>query len=426
MGDLMKILVIGSSAKEHAIIWKLYQGETVEEVFCAPGNFGTSKFATNVDIRPYEVKKLINFVKTNQIDLTIASSKIALDSSIVEAFHRENLVIFGPTKNAMRPIMTRSFAKKFFHKYKISTPKFAVFEKEGQAIDYIRNEKYPLLVKLDTPTPDINVFHAETFTQAKAYIEKAFINLNKRVVIEEFVEGKEIVLPIITDGYNAIPLPSCVLHRRLLEGDGGSYTNGIGAYAMAPIDSELENLIANTIVFPTIDGLANEKMPYSGILTFRMKLNNKGAIGLVELDSDLGNIETQTILPLIKEDMARVYYSCAIGALGNDYKTIEFENQSSASIMFTQSPYPAEFTKGNVIEIEEDIDEDLLIFYNKVRENNYFEKVVDGGQVLSLTATASTLSLALDKMYTAVDCIQFDGKRFRNDVGQHGVIENIK
>ena len=422
----MRILVIGSSAKEHAIVWKLYEGETVEEVFCAPGNFGTSKLATNVDIRPYEVKKLVDFAKANQIDLTIASSKIALDSNIVEAFHRENLVIFGPTKNAMRPVMNRSFAKKFFHKYKISTPKFAVFEKEGQAIDYARAEKYPLLIKLDTPTPDINVFHAETFTQAKAYIEKAFINLNKRVIIEEFVEGKEIVLPIITDGYNAIPLPSCILHRRMLEGDGGAYTNGIGAYAMAPVDLELENIIANTIVFPTIDGMANEKMPYSGILTFRMKLNNKGAIGLVEIDSDLGNIETQTILPLIKEDMARVYYSCAIGALGDDYKTIEFENQSSASIMFNQNPYPAEFTKGNVIEIEEEIDEDLLIFYNKVQENNYFEKVVDGGQVLSLTATASTLSLALDKMYTAVDYIQFEGKRFRHDVGQHGLIGNIK
>ena len=300
----MKILVIGSSAKEHAIIWKLYQGETVEEVFCAPGNLGTSKLATNVEIRPYEVKKLIDFAKANQIDLTIASSKIALDSNIVEAFHRENLVIFGPTKNAMKVIMNRSFAKKFFHKYKISTPKFAVFEKEGQAIDYARAEKYPLLIKLDTPTPDINVFHAQTFTQAKAYIEKAFANLNKKIIIEEFVEGKEIVLPIITDGYNAIPLPSCVLQRRMLEGDGGSYTNGLGAYATAPIDSELENLIANTIVFPTIDGLANDKMPFFGIITFRMKLDDKGNIGLIELDSDIGNIETQTILPLIKEDMA--------------------------------------------------------------------------------------------------------------------------
>lgn len=422
----MKILVIGSSAKEHAIIWKLYQGETVEEVFCAPGNFGTSKLATNVDIRPYEVKKLIDFVKSNKIELTIASSKIALDSNIVEAFHRENLVIFGPSKNAMRVIMNRSFAKKFFHKYKISTPKFAVFEKEGQAIDYARAEKYPLLIKLDTPTPDINIFHAQTFTQAKAYIEKTFANLNKKVVIEEFVEGKEIVLPIITDGYNAIPLPSCILQRRMLEGDGGAYTNGIGAYATAPIDSELENIIANTIVFPTIDGLANDKMPFFGILTFRMKLDNKGNIGLVELDSDIGNIETQTILPLIKEDMARVYYSCAVGALGDDYKSIEFENQASASIMFTQSPYPAEFQKGNVIEIEDEIDEDLLIFYNKVKENNYFEKTVDGGQVLSLTATASTLSLALDKMYTAVDYVQFEGKKFRRDIGQHGLIGKMK
>ena len=420
----MRILVVGSSAKEHAIIWKLFQGETVEEVFCAPGNFGTEKIATNVDIRPYDVKKLIQFAKENQIDLTIASSKIALDADIVESFQREGLTIFGPSKNAMRTVMTRSFAKKFFHKYKIPTPKFGVFEKEGQAIDYARGAKFPLLIKLDTPTPDINTFYAETFPQAKNYIERAFANLNKRVIIEEFREGKEIVLPIITDGYNAIPLPSCVLFRRVLEGDGGAYTNGIGAYATAPIDSEMESFIANTIAFPTLDGLVADKMPFFGILTFRMKLYPNGNIELIEIDSDLGNIETQTILPLVKADLARVYYSCAIGALGDEYQSIEFEESSTASIMLTQSPYPADFEKGNVITVEDGLEdeEDILLFYNKVRQNEYFEKLVDGGQILSLTAIGSTLSLALDKLYDAANDVNFEGKRFRRDIGQSSLI----
>lgn len=419
----MRILVVGSSAKEHAIIWKLFQGETVEEVFCAPGNFGTEKLATNVDIRPYEIKKLVQFAKENQIDLTVASSKIALDSGIVESFQKEGLVIFGPSKSAMRPIMSRSFAKKFFHKYKISTPKFGVFEKEGQAIEYARGSKFPVLIKLDTPTPDINTFYAETFPQAKNYIERTFASLNKRVIIEEFKEGKEIVLPILTDGYNAIPLPSCVLYRRLLEGNGGAITNGIGAYATAPIDSDMESLIANTIVFPTLDGLTADKMPFYGILTFRMKLYPNGMLELVELDSDIGNIETQTILPLIKEDMTRIYYSCAIGALGDEYQNIEIEEVSSASIMLTQNPYPAEFEKGNVIEIEEGLEDDeVLIFYNKVLQNQYFEKIVDGGQVLSLTTTGATLSLAADKLYSAAEGVKFEGKRLRRDIGQSNFI----
>jgi phosphoribosylamine--glycine ligase len=423
----MRILVVGSSAKEHAIIWKLFQGETVEEVFCAPGNIGTSELATNVDIRPYEVQKLVKFAKENQINLTIASSKVALDSGIVDVFQRENLVIFGPNKNAMRPIMNRSFSKKFFHKYKIPTPKFGVFEKEGQAIDYARGSKFPILIKLDTSTPDINTFEAQTFTQAKAYIERVFANLNKKVIIEEKKDAKEITLPILTDGYNAIPLPSCVLHRRMLEGEGGTYTNGIGAYATAPIDAELESIIANTIVFPTLDGLSADKIPFFGILTFRMNLLSNGMIEVVELDSEIGNIETQTILPLIKEDMARVYYSCAIGALGDDYQSIEFENTASASAMLTQSPYPAEFQKGNVIEIEdEEFGDDMLLFINKVRKNEYFEKVVDGGQVMSITAIGSTLSLALDKLYTACDFVQFEGKNYRQDIGNRNLIGLIK
>ena len=416
----MRILVVGSSAKEHAIVWKLFQGETVEEVFCAPGNLGTQKLATNIDIRPYEIKKLLDFAKENQIELTIASSKIALDAGIVELFQKEGLVIFGPSKNAMRTVMSRSFAKKFFHKYKIPTPKFGVFEKEGQAIEYARGAKFPVLIKLDTPTPDINSFYAETFPQAKNYIERVFATLNKRVIIEEYKEGKEIVLPVLTDGYNAIPLPSCVLYRRILEGDGGAITNGIGAYATAPVDTEMESIIANTIVFPALDGLATDKMPFYGILTFKMKLYTNGQIELTELDSDIGNIETQTILPLIKEDMARVYYYCAIGTLNEEYQSIEFENISAASIMLTQGPYPADFEKGNAIEIEDGMeeDDDLLIFYNKVTQNRYLEKTVDGGQVLSLTALGSTLSSSVEKLYDAANAINFDGKKYRHDIGQ--------
>ncbi|MDD3419946.1 MAG: phosphoribosylamine--glycine ligase [Candidatus Gastranaerophilales bacterium] len=418
----MRILVVGSSAKEHAIIWKLFQGESVEEVFCAPGNIGTEELATNIDIRPYEIQKLLSFAKENQITLTIASSKVALDAGIVDAFQKEGLVIFGPTKNAMRPIMNRSFSKKFFHKYKIPTPKFGVFEKESQAVDYARSAKYPLLLKLDTSTPDINTFKAETFTQAKSYIERIFANLNKKVIIEEFKDGKEITLPVLTDGYNAVPLPSCVLYKKMLEGNGGTYTNGIGAYAMAPVDSEMESIIANTIVFPTIDGLSTDKMPYVGVLTFRMNLLKNGEILVTELDSEIGNIETQTVMPLIKEDLARVYYSCAIGALGDDYQHIEFEEAACASVMIMQAPYPAEFEKGNVIEIDEELDENLLIFYNKVKKNKYFEKIVDGGQVLSLSATGLTLSLAVQKLYSACDCIQFEGKKYRKDIGETNLI----
>lgn len=418
----MRILVVGSTAKEHAIIWKLYQGEVVEEVFCAPGNFGTEKLADSVDIRPYEVNKLAAFAKENKIDLTIATDKVALDAGIVNTFHKQSLTIFGPEKNSMRPIMQKSFAKKFFHKHKIPTTKFSVFDKEGQAIDFARSSKYPLLIKLNSPTPEINTFYCETFTQAKNTIEKAFANLNRRIIIEEYKEGKEISFPILTDGYNAVPMPAAVTYKPLLEGNGGPWTNGVGAYASADFTMEQEDFIAQNIVFPILDSLNADNMSYTGILNFRLKLLNNGDIQLLELDSDFNGVEAQTILPLIDEDMARVFYSAAIGALEDDYQNLKTTNEYCTSLMFVQSPYPGEFTKGNIIEVEEEIDDDLLVFYNKVKQNVYFEKLVDGAFVLSLSTTASSLSLATDKLYTAVDYIQFEGRKFRRDIAQVNLI----
>lgn len=418
----MRILVVGSTAKEHAIIWKLYQGEIVEEVFCAPGNFGTHQLAESVDIRPYEVNKLAEFAKENNITLTIATDKIALDSGIVNTFNKQNLNIFGPEKNAMRPIMQRSFAKKFFHKHKIPTAKFSVFDKEGQAIDYARESKFPILIKLNSATPEINTFYCETFKQAKNAIERAFANLNKRIIIEEYKEGKEISFPILTDGYNAVPMPTAVTYKTLLEGNGGSYTNGIGAYASADFSMKQEDFIAQNIVFPVLDGLNADNMSFSGILNFRLKLLNNGDIQLLELDSDFNGVEAQTILPIIDEDMAKVFYSTAIGALEDEYQSLKTTNEYCTSLMFYQAPYPGELTKGNVIEIEEEIDDDLLIFYNKVKQNKYFEKLVDGAFVLSLSTTGSSLSMASDKLYTAVDYINFEGKRFRKDVAQVNLI----
>lgn len=415
----MKILVIGKDAKEHAICMKLSQSEIAKEIFCIPGNIGTQEFATNVDIFENEIEKIVDFSIQNQIDFVIVSSKKALTLGLVDALQRYGIVVFGPNKNVMGIISSRSYQKKLFAKNKIFTPRFCVFEKETAAIDYARNAKYPILIKLDSDTSDINTYLAHTFTQAKKYIEYSFSDLNKKIIIEEALNAKEIVIPVLVDGAAALPLSATRLFRHTADGDGGAITTGMGAYA-TPIDKELEIYIADNIVFPFLDGLLINKTPYFGMLAFHLNILSDGRVFLEEVNSDLGNIMTQTVLSLLKEDFAKLCYDCATGCMGDLYQSIAQEPfLTSASLMLIKKPYPKEFEKGSIITIEENLDDDLQIFYNRVIKNIYFEKITDGGQVLSLTSIGATLTSAINKLYENIDYINFDGKNYRKDLGKN-------
>lgn len=422
----MKILVIGKDAKEHAICWKLTQSELPTEIFCLPGNIGTEKLGTNVPILEDEIDKIVEFSIENQIDLAIVSSKKALSKGVVDALQRARIVTFGPNKNVMAIINSRSQQKKLFSKNKIFTPRFCALEKETTAIDYARNSNYPILIKLDSDNADINTHLACTFPQAKKHIEYAFSDLNKKVIIEDFIQAKEIVLPVLIDGGAVLPLPAVRLFRHLADGDGGAITTGMASYA-TPIDKEIEAYIADNIVFPFLDALSMQKTPYFGLLAFHLKFLDDDTIFLEEVNSDLGNIMTQTILPLIKEDFAKLCYDCATGSMGDIYQNIQQEPfLTTTSLMLTKKPYPKDFEKGAVITIQEDLPEDVLIFYNRAIKNIYFETITDGGQILTMTAIGATLTSSINKLYENITSIDFEGKNYRKDIGKNFFKEIIQ
>lgn len=420
----MKVLIIGSSGVEHAIAKKISDDKTAEMIFVTPGNPGIEKVANCIDITESQIDDLVEFAKENMIDFTIATSKTALEAGIVNHFREEGLMIFGPDIEAQNITSKRSYAKKIAYKYKVPMSKFGVFEKENAALDFLKTAKFPVALKLESQLPSVNTYICETPKEVRELIEPIFENGNKKIILEEYSQGKDITLSIVTDGYNALPLPASVSYLDVLDCGGGQITNGVGAYAPAtPISYDMEGYIASNIVFPIIDALNNEKTPYTGILTFRLKLCNNGNIFLQDIDSTFANPDAQTILPLLQEDLLRIFYSAAIGALGDEYESFVTSDDYAATVMLLSGAWPFEFKKDFPIEIEEETDDDLLVFHNQTARNSYFEPITKGGRPISLTAIGSTLNIAREKLYSAIDFINFENKRYRKDIAQNKIIE---
>ena len=419
----MRVLIIGSSGVEYAIAKKIAENSSAEMIFVTPGNPGIEKIANCIDIAESNTDELLEFALENMIDFTIASSKTALEAGVVDKFRANNLLIFGPDLNSQKITSQRSYAKKICYKYKVPITKFGVFEKEAAAIEFLKTVKYPVAIKLDSQNSAVNTYICETPIFAQQMIEPILSNDNKKVIIEEYIEGKDITLSVITDGYNAVPLPASVSYLSAQDFGGGQITKGVGAYAPANIISyDMESFIASNIVFPIIDALNNEKSSYSGILTFRMKLTPHGEIYLSDIDSVLGNPDAQTILPLLEEDLLRIFYSTSIGALGDDYESFITNDKCATTAMLLSGAYPFDFKQNYPIEIEHEPDEDILITQNQTARNKYYETITKGGRPISVTAIGSTLNLAREKLYEAIDFINFENKRYRKDIAQNRII----
>lgn len=424
----MKILVIGSDAKTNALVWKLSQSERNNEICCAPGNPGIASICECVDIKEEEITELCEFALENEIEFTIVNSENAIANGIGNLFEENKLPIFAPTKNAAMISTSRGYGKKFMHKYRIPTPKFAVYDKENLAIDYARKAKYPIVVKNDSYLNKGSAVICQSFNQAKRAIEKCFANLTRNVVIENYVEGRQLTISVITDGYNAVPFPSCVQYKKSLDADGGLNTPGVGAYAPAEfVDYDLEAQIAKEIIFPAIDGLNNDKKTFLGILSADIVIDEKGKLHTIEFNCTLGDPEAQTILPLVEDDLLNVFYSTSSGALGDEYESLNINDLSAVSATLTSGFYPGIFKKGEVIEgIDSIDDDDLFVFQGDTLKNKYFEIVTNGGRPLSLTATASTLSRAHDKLYDSIDLISFKDMKYRKDIAKTQIADNNK
>lgn len=419
----MKVLVTGSGGKTHALIAKLAESERVSKIYSTFTNAAIEKIADFVDIRENDADKLYEFIKENGINLTIVDSLTAGMSGLTEKLREEGLTVFGPDKNSCKIQTGRGFAKKFMHKHKVPTPQFGVFDKETQALAYARSATYPQVVKFDSRVPGSGYVICNSFNEAKNVISFCLKNLYKPVVMENYVPGRMLSFQVITDGYDAVPLPTTYVYKKAEDGNFGANTDGMGAYSpLSYVDVEMQAKIAEKIFFPIIDGLNAEKMSYAGFLRATIVIDEKNNPQLLGINVVSGDCELQTTLPLLADDIFDIMMFTVNGALADSYEMFKIREDYSVCVSFVSDGYPQEYKKGFVIEgLDEIDDENTVIYHACTKKNVYNETLTDGGKVLSVVSTAATLGRARELAYEAVDLISFENMRYRKDIAAEKV-----
>jgi len=417
----MKILVVGSGGREHALVWKLHYSPIVKKIYAAPGNAGISKLAECVRIASEDLSGLANFAERNSIDLTVVGPELPLTLGIVDEFKKRNLRIFGPSKMAAMIEGSKVFAKEFMKKYHIPTASFKIFERPDEAINFVKSSDMPLVIKADGLAAGKGAFIIEDVNSGisavqKIMVEKIFKDAGNKVVIEDFLEGDEATILAFTDGKTILPMPSSQDHKKIYDGDRGPNTGGMGAYAPAPIvDNKMMKLIHDEILEPTIVGLEQEGRIFKGILYAGLILTERGP-KVMEFNCRFGDPETQVILPLLKSDLAEILMSIVEGDLS--FEEVDWKDEFAVCVILASAGYPSKYEKGKQIFglDKPDHAEDVLIFHAGTKQEGG-RLVTNGGRVLGVTAVDKNVEKAIRKAYDTVEKIRFEGVQFRRDIG---------
>ncbi len=418
----MKVLVIGSGGREHAIVWKLAQSRVVDKIYCVPGNAGIAEIAECLEVESRDFSNLLDFVKYEWIDLTVVGPEDPLAKGIVDLFQKEGRKIIGPTKAAAQLESSKVFAKEFMKRHKIPTAEYKVFTSYTHAEDYIRLKGTPIVVKADGLAAGKGVFVCKSYEEALDALklimkDKIFGPAGDKVVIEEYLEGVEASYLIFTDGKNILPMVTSKDHKRLLDNDEGPNTGGMGTYSPNPvITPELEKIILETIIKPTIKGLKQEGIVYKGILyAGLMIVDNKPYV--LEFNCRFGDPETQVILPRLETDLLDVFMGIANGKLNK--VAIKWKADASLCVILASQGYPGKYKKGFNIEGLEFLKnlKDVTIFHAGTKFDDKGKIVTNGGRVLGVTALGKDLKEARQKAYGAIEFIKFEGMHYRKDIG---------
>ncbi len=422
----MNILVIGSGGREHAIVWKLRQSPHVKVLSCAPGNAGIAQQARLVSLKPTDIQGLMRYVKENSVDLTVVGPEQPLVDGIVDEFERHGLKIFGPSKAASMLEGSKAFAKDFMARNDIPTARFRSFSASEvtEAEAFARELPVPVVVKADGLAAGKGVIICETHDAAvialrEMMLNKAFGSAGDKVVIEEYLEGEEASVFALTDGDRFATLASAQDHKRILDGDKGKNTGGMGAYANAPIvTDDLLNQIGAEIIGPTLNGMRESGTPYSGCLYCGLMITKSGP-KVIEYNCRFGDPETQVIVPLIEGDLAEILLSIAERRLNPS--NVKQHAASAVCVVMASRGYPDDYQIGKEIRGLERVkqEEGVVVFHAGTRSDG--EKVVtSGGRVLGVTAIGYEHDLrgSIDAAYRAVGSITFDGAYYRSDIGQ--------
>ncbi len=417
----MKVLVIGSGGREHALCWKISKSQRVRTIFCAPGNAGTAEIGENIDINPDEIDKLILFAKENEVDLTIVGPELPLVLGIVDKFQENDLRIFGVNKECAQLEGSKDFSKNFMKKYDIPTAKYKSFSNLEKALKGLKEFDYPLVIKADGLCAGKGVFICETEFEAKETLEEIlgneiFGDEGSKVIIEEFLDGEEIsLICLVTEG-KIIPMESVRDYKKIYEKDEGPNTGGVGAYSPSPeLDKDLNRKIERNILNNIKYGIENEEMNYRGILFIGLMIVD-GEPKVLEFNVRLGDPETQVLMPRLDAEIVDLFQKTIDGTI--NVVDLIWTEEPAMTVILTSEGYPGEFEKGFPIKGLDELDEDIIVFHNgtSVNDGNI---VTDGGRVLSITAMGENLEAAGEKIYSNIDKIKFDGKYYRKDIGEN-------
>jgi len=415
----MKVGIIGSGGREHAMCHSLSKSDKVEEIYCFPGNAGTTKIAKNIIMNLENFAKLKDFILLNKIDLVVIGPEKPLVNGIVDFLEKNKIKVFGPNQMAAQLEGSKIFTKNLCKKYKIPTAKFGVFTNKEKSITFIENSNYPLVIKADGLASGKGVYICEKKNEAKEAINEIFdgkFGEAKNLLIEEFLDGEEMSYFIISDGKIIKNFGTAQDHKRVLEGDQGKNTGGMGAYSPSRlIDNELEKKILNKIILPTIKGLKDLGISYKGFLYAGLMIINKEPY-LIEYNVRMGDPECQTILPKLDCDFLDILISCCDGTL-NDTK-INWHNKKSLCVVLCSKGYPDEFEKNipikNLNKISSNDDEYCYHAGTKIIKN---EVCSVGGRVLNFVCLSNNYSESRKKIFKTISLLNWDNGFFRKDIG---------
>jgi len=421
----MKVLVIGSGGREHAIAWQCAQFDEVEHVFVAPGNAGTALESkiSNIGVESENIYELISFAKEEMIDITIVGPEAPLVLGIVDQFKDEGLAIFGPSKLAAQLEGSKAFCKDFLERNNIPTAYYKVFTEAKSAIEYVKEQGTPIVIKADGLAAGKGVIIATSLEVATNAINdmlegNRFGEAGSRVVIEEFLVGEEASFIVMVDGKNILPMATSQDHKARDNGDMGPNTGGMGAYSPAPVVSDLvyENAMEK-VIRPTVDAMKNEGMPYTGFLYAGLMIGQNGDVKVLEYNCRFGDPETQPIMMRLQSNLANL---CLLGARGSLADvTAEWDSRSSLGVVMAAKGYPNSYQKGDLISLPES-SSSAKVFHAGTKLDN--EKILsNGGRVLCATSLGKDLKDAQNRAYSLVNEIEWDGSYFRTDIGFKGL-----
>ena len=420
----MKVLVIGSGGREHALLWKLSQSPSVTDVYVVPGNDGMSDVASLIPIKGNE--DIIDFARLMQVDLTVAGPETVLTEGLADEFEKRGMAFFGPSKAAARIEGSKGFAKALMKKYGIPTAAYETFDDEEKAIAYLKaNDTYPIVIKADGLASGKGVIIAQSEDEAidtvKDMLEgHTFSGAGRSVVIEEFMEGEEASMLCFCDGTNVVPMISAQDHKRIFDFDKGPNTGGMGAYAPAPVmTKEMCEEVNVRILRPIVAAMKKEGYPFKGCLYAGLMITSEGP-KVVEFNCRFGDPETEAVLPLFDGDLARVMLDCVRGTLSDE--AVVWKKACAVDVVLASEGYPASHSSGEVISgIEDAKKAGCLVFHaGTVKKNGQY--VVNGGRVLNVVALADTLAEAKAKAYEGVSRISWRGMQYRHDIADKGLL----